>query len=139
MPIMIEAAATEQSAYGHPFVGPGAEYTDVVLLDISDLTTYEVDADNRVKPGLPLDKSGNTIGSGVAVYGVVLEPTPLSHATKPATNVSLAADTGTQQIAVGLVGLVNRDIVEDNLGRVLTTDEIAGFALAGSNLHLTRT
>lgn len=138
MPIMIKSLATEGATYGAPFVGK-ALATDAVVLDISDLTTAEVDADNMVKPGLPLDKSGNTVGSGVAVYGVVLEATPLKHATDPATDASLAADTGTMQIVVGTHGVVNRDAIEDNLGRALTSDEIAGFALAGSNLHLTRT
>jgi hypothetical protein len=138
MPISITNPAAEANSYGNPLVGP-AEYRDVVVLDISDLTTAEVDSLNYVKPGLPLAKAGDTIGNGVPVYGVVMEATKLKHATVPATDVSLAADTGTMQIAVCTHGIVNRDIVEDNLGRALTADEIAGFALAGSNLHLTRT
>ena len=138
MPITVRSRASEAASYGNPLVGP-AEYRDVVLLDISDLTTFEVDAENYVKPGLPLAKDGSTVGSAVPVYGVVMEATKLVHATDPATDVSLAADTGTMQIAVCTHGIVNRDIVEDNLGRALTADEIAGFALAGSHLHLTRT
>lgn len=137
MPIQISSVA-EQSSYGHPFVGEVLA-TDVVLVDISDLTTNEVDADGYLKPGVPFDKSGNTIANGVAVYGVTMEPIKLTHATVPPTNVSLAADTATQQVALGIAGLVNRDICKDNLGRVLTADEIAGFDLAGSKLHLTRT
>lgn len=138
MPIMVSNPAAEANSYGNPLVGP-AEYRDVVVLDISDLTVDEVDPLNYVKPGVPLSKAGDLVGSGVPVYGVVMEATKLKHATSPATNVSLAADTGTMQIAVCTHGIVNRDIVEDNLGRALTADEIAGFALAGSNLHLTRT
>jgi len=137
MPIMISSVA-EQGTYGHPFVGD-VLITDVVLVDISDLTTAEVDADGYLKPGVPFAKDGSTVGSGVPVYGVTIEPIRLTHATIPPTNVSLAADTGTMQVAVGTHGLINRDICEDNLGRALTADEIAGFALAGSNLHLTRT
>lgn len=138
MPISIASLATEADAYGKVFVGP-VDHTDVVVLDISDLTTKEVDALGYIKPGVPLDKSGNTVGNGVPVYGVTLESIKLNHATIPPTDVSLAADTGTQQVAVGIAGLVNRDIMEDNLGRALTADEIAGFALAGSHIHLTRT
>jgi hypothetical protein len=139
MPIVIKSLASEGVTYGNPFFGK-ALATDTVVLDISDLTAdYEVDADNMLKPGLPLAKDGSTIASGVPVYGVVLEAVPLKHATDPATNASLAADTGTMQVTVGTHGNVNRDIVEDNLGRALTADEIAGFALAGSNLHLSRT
>lgn len=139
MPIMIDAVASEANTYGHPFVGPGAEYTDVVLVDISDLTTAEVDAFGYLKPGVPFAKAGDLVGSGVPVYGVTLESIRLKHATVPPTDVSLAADTGTMQVAVGTHGVVNRDIMEDNLGRALTADEIAGFALAGSHIHLTRT
>ena len=138
MPIKISTPASEGNSYGHPFVGDVLA-TDVVLLDISDLTTAEVDADGWLKPGLPLEKDGDTVASGQRVYGVTIEPIKLNHATIPPTDVSLAADTGTQQVAVGTHGVVNRDICEDNLGRALTADEIAGFDLAGSHLHLTRT
>lgn len=112
--------------------------TDVVVVDISDLTTKEVDADGYLKPGVPFDKSGNTVGSGVAVWGVTIEPIKIKHATIPPTDASLAADTGTYPVTVGF-GLCNRDIMENNLGRALTADEIAGFDLAGSNCRITRT
>lgn len=138
MPFRVQATATEAAGYGHPFVGP-VHHTDTVFLDISDLTTAEVDPDGYVKPGLPLAKDGSTVGSGVFVYGVTIEPIKLVHATLPPTDVSLAADTATMAIVVGTHGVVNRDICEDNLGRALTADEIAGFALAGSTLHLSRT
>lgn len=124
-------------AHSPVFVGKIGN-TDVVKVDISDLTTKEVDADGYLKPGVPFDKSGNTVGNGVAVYGVTIEPIKLPHATIPPTDVSLAADTGTCPVAVGF-GLVNRDIAEDNLGRAYTADEIAGFDLAGSNCRITRT
>jgi hypothetical protein len=138
MPNRIASAASEANSYGHPFVGP-VEYRDLVLADVSDLTTNEVDALGYIKPGVPLDKSGNTVGAGVPVYGVTIEAIKTAHATIPPTNASLAADTGAFPIAVGTHGIVNRDIIEDNLGRALTADEIAGFALAGSHIHLTRT
>lgn len=112
--------------------------TDVVNVDISDLTTKEVDADGYLKPGVPFDKSGNLVGSGVPVWGVTIEPIKLGHATIPPTNVSLAADTGTFPVGVGF-GLVNRDLAEDNLERAYNADEIAGFDLAGSNCRITRT
>jgi hypothetical protein len=136
MPLAIKNTAGGQS-HAPVFVGDIVN-TDVVNVDISDLTTNEVDALGYIKPGVPLDKSGNLVGSGVAVYGVTIEPIKLPHATIPPTNVSLAADTGTCPVAVGF-GLVNRDIAEDNLGRALTADEIAGFDLAASNCRITRT
>lgn len=136
MPIGITKTAGG-TAHAPVFVGDIVN-TDVVQVDISDLTTNEVDQDGYLKPGVPFDKSGNTVGSGVAVWGVTIEPIKTPHATIPPTNTSLGADTGTFPVAVGF-GLVNRDIIEDNLGRALTADEIAGFDLAGSNCRLTRT
>lgn len=136
MPIQIKAKSGGM-AHAPVFVGDILG-TDVVNVDISDLTTYEVDADGYLKPGVPFSKSGDLVGSTVPVWGVTIEPIKLNHATIPPTNTSLAADTGTFPVAVGF-GLCNRDIMEDNLGRALTADEIAGFDLAGSNCRITRT
>lgn len=138
MPISVASLASEANSYGHPFVGP-VDHTDVVVVDISDLTILEVDTLGYLKPGVPFVKAGDPVTAGLPVYGVTLEAIKLNHATVPPTDVSLAADTGTQQVALGTHGIVNRDICEDNLGRALTADEIAGFALAGSHIHLTRT
>lgn len=136
MQIMIEAIEGS-TVHAPAFVGKILN-TDLVWVDISDLTTKEVDANGYLKPGVPFAKDGSLVGSGVAVWGVTIEATKISHATVPPTDVSLAADTGTYPVAVGF-GLCNRDIMEDNLGRALTADEIAGFDLAGSNCRLTRT
>jgi hypothetical protein len=136
MPIGV-STTTGGLAHSPVFVGKIVN-TDVVKVDISDLTTKEVDADGYLKPGVPFAKDGSTVGSGVAVWGVTIEPIKLAHATIPPTNVSLAADTGTFPVTVGF-GLCNRDIMEDNLERALTADEIAGFDLAGSNCRITRT
>jgi hypothetical protein len=136
MPIGIRKTAGGL-AHAPVFVGE-IRNTDMVNVDISDLTTNEVDPNGYLKPGVPFDKSGNLVGNGVAVWGVTIEPIRLPHATIPPTNASLAADTGTCPVAVGF-GLVNRDAAEDNLGRAYTADEIAGFDLAGSNCRITRT
>jgi hypothetical protein len=114
--------------------------TDAVAVDISDLTINEVDADGFLKPGVPFTKAGDLVGASTTtpVWGVTIEAIKLPHATIPPTNASLAADTGTAQVAVGF-GLVNRDIAEDNLGRAYTANEIAAFDLAGSNCRITRT
>jgi hypothetical protein len=135
MPITIEEVAAEATGYGHPFVGPGAQYTDVVKVDISDLGTREVDEDGYLKPGVPFAKDGNLVASTVPVYGVTLEPIKIASG-----NTDTILDAATDCfVALGTHGVVNRDIVEDNLGAALNADEIAGFALAGSHLHLTRT
>ena len=135
MPITIEDIASESNTYGKPFVGPGAQYTDVVKLDISDMSSNEVDTNGYLKPGLPLAKDGNLITAAVPVYGVTLESIKVASG-----NTDAILDAATDPfITVGTVGVVNRDICEDNLGRALTADEIAGFDVAGSQIHLTRT
>jgi hypothetical protein len=132
MPITITALATEQNSYGNPFVG-AIEHRDVVKVDISALTTAEVDSLGYIKPGLPLLKTGLPVTTGVT-YGVTIEAIKIAADNATAT---LAAATDCF-VALGTHGVVNRDIMEDNLGRVLTAAEIAGFADDGA-LKLTRT
>jgi hypothetical protein len=108
--------------------------TDVVKVDLSDLSDEEVDADGYIKPGVPLAKDGSIVGSGVPVWGVTIE------AIKVATGGTDAIlDAATDCFVTVGFGLCNRDVMEDNLGRALSADEIAGFDLAGSNCRITRT
>lgn len=136
MPLAIQSTAGGL-AHAPVFVGKILN-TDAVVVDISDLTVDEVDADGYLKPGVPFSKAGDLVGAAVPVWGVTIESIKLPHATIPPTNASLTADVGTCQVAVGF-GLVNRDIAEDNLGRAYNANEIAGFDLAGSNCRITRT
>jgi hypothetical protein len=133
---MSASSTSEALVHARPFIGP-ASHIAMVKVDISDLTTYEVDENGYIKPGLPLDKSGNTIGDGVAVFGCVAEATKIVDANP--TNTSLGNNTGTAFVPVATICQVNRDIVEDVLGRALTAYEIAGFDLAGSKCVLSRT
>lgn len=71
-----------------------------------------------------------TGGDSDKVYGVTVEATKL-------VDDNGASLTGTYAVVVTTAGLLNRDIVEDILGRALTATEIAGFA--GSPLQLTNT
>lgn len=137
MPITIEDVAAEASTYGHPFVGPGAQYTDVVKVDISGLTSDEVDVKGYLKPGVPFTKAGILVTTG-NVYGVSLEPIKLPLAVVPPTTGTLGSETSDCFVALGTHGIINRDIVEDNLGRALTSAEIAGMADGGA-IKLTRT
>lgn len=136
MPIRV-STTTGGNVHAPVFVGQILN-TDLVWVDVSDFTTAEVDSRGYIKPGVPLQKDGNKIGSSGVVWGVTIEATDLQLATVPPTDASLAADTKTFPVVVGF-GLCNRDIMEDNLGRALTSDEIAGFDLAGSNCRITRT
>jgi len=132
MPLKISTTAGGL-AHSPVFVGE-IQGTDVVKVDISDLSDDEVDPDGYLKPGVPFAKDGNLVGSAVPVWGVTIEPIKI---TTGNTDTILDAETDCF-VTVGF-GLCNRDIIEDNLGRALTADEIAGFDLAGSNCRLTRT
>jgi len=132
MPISIRKTAGGL-AHAPVFVGKILN-TDVVKVDLSDLTSNEVDADGYLKPGVPFAKNGELVGSAVPVWGVTIEAIKVA-----ADGLEATLDAATDCfIAVGF-GLVNRDIAEDNLGRAYTADEIAGFDLAGSNCRITRT
>ncbi len=128
------------STYGHPFIGKVLGLQQVVV-DISELTTAEVDADGYLKPGVPFKKDG-TLADGTGgefIYAVNPEPQKLFMAVLPPTNGTLSGDTRTLPLGMGTIGEINRDIAEDNLGRAYTANELAAFNAAGSMIHVTNT
>lgn len=115
--------------------------TDVVNVVVTALTAAEVDGQGYLKPGVPFSKTGALIAvvganPAPALYGVTIESIKVAASGSAA---DIAAATAAQPVAVGTIGTVNRDIAKDNLNRAYTAAEIAGFDLAGSKLHLTRT
>ncbi len=136
MPLGIETTAGGR-AYANPFIG-GVDHPAQIKVDVSGLTTDEVDEFGYLKPGVPLAKTGILVGSSPAfVYGVTFEAQKIVAANP--TNTTLGADTSDPIITVNTVGHANRDVIEDNLGRALTSDEIAGFDRAGSKIALSAT
>lgn len=119
------------TSYGNPFISP-VNHPANVLIDVSTLTTDEVDSKGYLKPGVPVNKTGDLVTAGF-VYGVTIEATRIAEDN---TDLANAPDVF---VAVATIAQVNRDIVEDNLGRALTAAEIAGFDAAGSKLSLTTT
>jgi hypothetical protein len=71
------------------------------------------------------------------VWGVTIEAVKI--VPNAPTNVTLAANTSDPLIAVARMGMINRDIAEDNLGRAYTADELAAFVAAGSQFSITTT
>lgn len=123
--------------YGNPFIG-GVNHPAQIKVDVSGLTIAEVDQFGYLKPGVPLTKAGILVGASPAfVYGVTIEAQKI--VPDNPTDVTLAAVTVDPIITVNTVGHVNRDVIEDNLGRALTADEIAGFDAAGSKIALSAT
>lgn len=122
--------------YGNPFIG-GVNHPAQVKVDVSGLTIAEVDQFGYLKPGVPLTKTGVLVTTGLFVYGVTIEAQKI--VPDNPTDVTLAAVTVDPIITVNTVGHVNRDVLEDNLGRALTADEVTGFDLAGSKIALSAT
>lgn len=70
------------------------------------------------------------VSATVPLFGCTIEPIKLAKSN------SVTDRVGTFTVAVATRGQINRDLLEDILGRVLTADEAAGFDRAGSNLTL---
>lgn len=128
------------TTYGPVFIGDILGMQQVVV-DISTLTTDEVDADGYLKPGVAFQKDGTLVsaGSGQFVYAVNHEEQNLRMAVLPPTNGTLSGDTRTWPLGMATIGEVNRDIAEDNMGRAYNSNELVAFNAAGSMIHLTNT
>lgn len=136
MPLAIENTAGGRTL-ANPFIG-GVDHPAQITVDVSGLTTKEVDTFGYLKPGVPLTKAGILVGASPAfVYGVTFEAQKI--VPDNPTNDTLAAVTADPIITVNTVGHVNRDVIEDNLDRALTANEIAGFDAAGSKVALSAT
>lgn len=134
MPISVKKTA---GGLGHAPVFDGEVLaSDVVNVVVTALSVNEVDTAGYLKPGVPFSKAGALVAATFPVYGVTIESIKVAASNSVA---DIAAATTAQPVAVGTIGTVNRDRAEDNLGRAYTAAEIAGFDLAGSKLHLTRT
>lgn len=125
------------SIYGRPFVGP-TNHPSQISVDITLLTAAEVDSQGFLKPGVPFTAAGVLAGAAVAIHGVTPEAYDVLH-IPPFSTLTFAAAlaaAGVQQVTVMTIGQVNRKIMEDNLGRVLTANELAAFAAAGCLIKL---
>lgn len=131
MPMSRRVLTTGGKIHGRPVHGI-AEYVAQRAVNVAALTTFEVDADGFLIPGVVFDSAGALVATGIATYGVVMEP--IKVALSNAAGDLTAA--GVVQVGLLLIGMVNRKIAEDNMGRVYTSFELAGFNLAGSKLIL---
>jgi hypothetical protein len=122
--------------HGDPFVG-GAHDATNIKVDVSTLTTDWVDAYGFVKPGCPLQIDGTLAGTGASqtAYCVVIGARKIPGTT---TNVGIGTNTNDFILGAATSALLNRDIIEDNIGRVLSANELAAFA-ASNSLRLTTT
>jgi hypothetical protein len=137
MPMHVKKTAGD-TTYAPVFIGEILAM-EQVLVDVSELTTDEVDADGWLKPGVPFKQDGTLADGSGCIYAVNPEPQNLHLATVPPTNTSLSNDTKTYPLGMGTMGTVNRDVIEDNLGRALTGNEVTAFATAPCKINLTLT
>jgi hypothetical protein len=140
MPVKV-ASVAGGTAYGHPFIGPMGPL-EHVKIDLSVLTSAEVDTNGYLKPGVPFKLAGGlgvlvTAGTD-SIYGVCPEATRLAVVT-PTTTTTLAAETGDHFVGLCMGGLINRDVGEDNMGRAYSANEIAAFLVAPCALRLGQT
>lgn len=132
MPMSRRVLTTPGTIYGRPAVGP-TDHTFQLACNLTLLSAAEIDEDGYLKPGVIWGKDGTPIGVAPEyAFGYVPEPIKVANGNAGGD----ISGAGTQQIGVVIIGAVNRKIIEDNLGRVLTADEIASFERAGSKLHL---
>jgi hypothetical protein len=127
MPLKSTKTAGAQ-VYGSAFLNP-IEQMDHVKIDVSTLTTDEVDTNGYIKPNVPLQAAGTLVsGASQTVYGLTIEATQIPGRT---SNANLAGDTTDPLIAVCTSALINRDIAEDNLGRAFSANELAALTAGG--------
>lgn len=137
MPLHIKKTAGGET-YAPVFIG-SILAMEQLPIDVSELTTDEVDADGWLKPGVAFKQDGTRPDGSGHVYAVNPEPQNLHLDTVPPTNTSLGNDTKTYPLGMGTMGTVNRDVIEDILGRVLSANELAAFAAAPCKINLTAT
>jgi hypothetical protein len=131
MPIRLNrTSGTVGFIYENVFVGP-TDHTVAIAVNLAALTSAEIDANGYLKPGIPLSVTGGLVTAGY-VFGVTVEEVKVADNNATATISAL----GTQDIAVATIGMVNRKVAQDILGRAYTAAEAAGFNLAGSKLVL---
>lgn len=117
MPISITSTAGG-TGYADIRVGD-SQNVHQALFDVSAITA---NADGYIPPGLPLQADGSAISAGSQTAAFVVGPEAVKEG---------AADHFGN---VFLDGVFNRDMIEDNLGRVLNANELAALTAGGFKL-----
>lgn len=121
--------------YTNPFVGPN-NHPAPVRVDLSTLFGSDwLDARGYLKPGTPFTAAGALVAApGAEVHGLLFEATQVVDMGSNLVAVTQAAldAAGDRNLIVSLICTVNQDVLEDNLGRALTADEIAAIDASGS-------
>lgn len=130
MPISINRVKNSDLVYASPFRGKSDHFVQVKI-DVSALTNTQVDANGYLKPGVVLTLAGLAPTAAGDKVGVLTEPVKVH-----TNNTTLADVTDDVSAGFGVIGVLNRDVMEDNMGRALTAAEVAALDGAGSRLVL---
>jgi hypothetical protein len=124
---------TGGDVYTDPFQGP-AHHTAQITIDPSILKSTDfVDSDGLLKPGTIFEEDGTLAGgAGTYVFGVVRYPIEVAAGD---TDALLDAAPNVD-IVVFIRGVVDKDTIEDNIGRALTQGEVDAFNYLGSHVQL---
>lgn len=132
MPARIKTT-TGNELYASPFLAGGNGNNIHVKVDVSALTSREVDANGYLKPGVPLVRDTGVLPTAAGDV-VVMVASPVKIADN---NTGLASITDDPFIGCRPEGSVNHDMLVDILGAELTAGEKAALDGAGSKLTLT--
>jgi len=132
MPISKATLLSSTQAYAPVFDGE-IDHSAQIPINVTALTTAEVDSAGYLKPGVPFAKDGTTVGATDTVFGVSIEPIKVATGNSAG---ALSAASAAFEIGLGIAGVVKKALAETNLGRSYTADEIAGFAKAGCQITL---
>jgi hypothetical protein len=131
MPIRFKKFGEVARIYENPFVGP-VDHQVGILVDVTELSTDEVDSLGYLKPAIPFTREGGLVGAGGTLFGVSIEEIKVAEGNS--TDDLTAA--GTVEVAVATIAQVNQSVAEDLLGREYTAAEVTAFNAAGSKVVL---
>lgn len=134
MPLASKTISSAGKIYGRPFEG-AVEHRAQVTIDVTALTSAEVDSKGYLKPGVPFRQvsagvAGLVNAAAQVIFGVSIETIKVANGNAAG---DLSGASTAFPIALATICQVRRGIIEDNLGRVLSANELAAFVAAGRN------
>lgn len=133
MPFDVRTTHSEGDVYADVFIGP-ANHSVQILLDVDKFTSAHVDSDGYLIPGCPVRENGTPVLlASQYVHGVVRERVRIGYDGTTYGNTNAILDAATDiEVAVFTAGQVSKAQMEDNLGRVLTQNEVDAFENSGT-------
>ena len=133
MPNDVRTTYAAGDVYADVFVGP-ANHSVQILLDVDKFTSAHVDSDGFLIPGCPIRENGTPVLSASQyVFGVLRERVRVGYYDGDYGNSDTILDSATDiEVAVFTAGQVDKGTMEDNLGRVLTQNEVDAFVDSGN-------